>query len=109
MDGPSLALIDFDDAGFGYRPYDLGTVLSQNQAEPHLPAIAEALAGGYAAHRPLDPAILPAMTLMRCCASVGWTMPRLAPDDPIHRRHIDRMLRLATHLLAGKPGWPANP
>ena len=109
VDGPSLALIDFDDAGFGYRPYDLGTVLSQNQAEPHLPAIAEALAAGYAAHRPLDPAILPAMTLMRCCASVGWTMPRLPPDDPVHRSHIARMLRLATHVLAGKPGWPANP
>jgi len=108
VSGPSLALIDFDDAGFGYRPYDLGTVLSQNQAEPNLPAIAEALAGGYTATRPLDPAILPAMTLMRCCASVGWTMPRLASDDPIHRSHIARMLKLAAHLLAGKPGWPAS-
>jgi hypothetical protein len=48
------------------------------------------------------------MTLMRCCASVGWTMPRLAPDDPIHRSHITRMLKLAAHVLAGKPGWPAN-
>lgn len=109
VDGPSLALIDFDDAGFGYRPYDLGTVLSQNQFEPHLPAIAEALADGYAAQRPLDPAILPAMTLMRCCASVGWTMPRLAPDDPIHRSHIARMLKLAVHLLEGRPGWPGPP
>lgn len=108
VNGASLALIDFDDAGFGYRPYDLGTVLSQNQAEPHLPEIAGALAEGYAAHRPLDPAILPAMTLMRCCASVGWTMPRLAPDDPINRSHITRMLKLAEHLLAGKPGWPGN-
>jgi Ser/Thr protein kinase RdoA (MazF antagonist) len=107
VNGPSLSLIDFDDAGFGYRLYDLGTVLSQNLAEPHLPAIAEALAEGYAATRPLDPAILPAMTLMRCCASVGWTVPRLAPEDPIHRSHIARMLKLAAHLLAGKPGWPA--
>lgn len=109
VNGASLALIDFDDAGFGYRPYDLGTVLSQNQAEPSLPEIAGALAEGYSAHRPLDPAILPAMTLMRCCASVGWTMPRLAPDDSINRSHITRMLKLAGHLLAGKPGWPGNP
>jgi Ser/Thr protein kinase RdoA (MazF antagonist) len=109
VNGHSLSLIDFDDAGFGYRSYDLGTVLVQSQAEPHLPQIAEALADGYAAHSPLDPAILPAMTLMRCCASVGWTMPRLALDDPIHRSHIVRMLRLAEHLLAGRAGWPARP
>jgi Ser/Thr protein kinase RdoA (MazF antagonist) len=109
VNGRSLSLIDFDDAGFGHRPYDLGTVLSQNQAEPHLPALADALAEGYAAARPLDATILPAMTLMRCCASVGWTMPRLAPDDPIHRSHIARMLRLAAHVLAGRPGWPDVP
>lgn len=109
VNGHSLSLIDFDDAGFGYRPYDLGTVLLQSLAEPHLPEIAEALAEGYAAASPLDPAILPAMTLMRCCASVGWTMPRLAPDNPIHRSHIARMLRLATHVLTGQPGWPARP
>ena len=29
-------------------------------------------------------------TLARCCASVGWTMPRLAPGDPINRSHIAR-------------------
>lgn len=108
VNGPSLSLIDFDDSGFGFRFYDLGTVLSQDQAEPHLPALAEALADGYAGERALDEDILPAMALMRCCASVGWTMPRLAPDNPVHRSHINRMLRLAMHLLAGKPGWPAD-
>jgi hypothetical protein len=38
-------------------------------------------------------------TLARCCASVGWTMPRLAPDDPIHRSHIARALHCATLVL----------
>ena len=31
-----------------------------------------------------DTAMVETVTLARTCASVGWTMPRLAPDDPIH-------------------------
>lgn len=96
-----LSLIDFDDSGFGFRLYDLGTVLSQNLFEPALPRIAQALAEGYAETRPLDPAMIPVFTLMRCCASVGWTMPRLAPDDPIHRSHIARAVGLARRVMEG--------
>ena len=101
--GPHL--IDFDDAGFGFRAFDLGTVLSQTLAEPHLPALARALVDGYTAHRALDPAIIPTVTLARCCASVGWTMPRLAPGDPIHRRHILRAVTLARAVLEQKVDW----
>ncbi len=105
--GPSgLSLIDFDDSGFGFRLYDLGTVLSQNLFEPALPQIAQALAEGYGQTRPLDPAMIPVFTLMRCCASVGWTMPRLAPDDPVHRSHIARALGLARRMLNGGGLWP---
>ncbi|MFN3646869.1 MAG: phosphotransferase enzyme family protein [Gemmobacter sp.] len=102
-DGPCL--IDFDDAGFGYRAFDLGTVLSQTLAEPHLPALAQALVQGYAARRPLDPSLIPTVTLARCCASVGWTMPRLAPGDPIRRRHIERAVRLARAVLGPGVDW----
>ena len=96
-----LSLIDFDDSGFGFRLYDLGTVLSQNLFEPALPRIAQALAEGYGETRPLDPDMIPVFTLMRCCASVGWTMPRRAPDDPIHRSHIARAVGLARRVMAG--------
>lgn len=94
--GDRLSLIDFDDSGLGYRLYDLGTVLSQCQAEPALPALREGLMAGYGTD---DGEMVDAFTLMRCCASVGWTMPRLAPDDPIHRSHIARALRLAARLV----------
>jgi Ser/Thr protein kinase RdoA (MazF antagonist) len=93
--GDRLSLIDFDDSGLGYRLYDLGTVLSQCQAEPAYPALREALMAGYDT---TDGAMVDAFTLMRCCASVGWTMPRLAPEDPIHRSHIARAVRLAVRL-----------
>lgn len=102
-DGPKL--IDFDDAGWGFRVYDLGTMLSQTLYEPHLPDLAAALAEGYAARRPLARDLIPVATLARCCASVGWAAPRLAADHPVHRRHIARATMLARQVLDGGPDW----
>lgn len=101
VNGPALSLIDFDDSGTGFRLHDLGTVLSQNLHEPAWPEIRAALIAGYAETRPADPATVDLFTLARCCASVGWTMPRLAPDDPIHRSHIARALLCADRVLGG--------
>lgn len=82
-----ISLIDFDDSGFGYRLYDLGTVLSQNQYEPARDDLRDALMAGYGTQ---DVETVEMFTLARVLASVGWTMPRLAPDDPIHRSHLAR-------------------
>lgn len=95
VNGRSLSLIDFDDSGFGYRLYDLGTVMSQNLYEPAYPQIRDALMQGYGT---TDTALVEAFTLARTCASVGWTMPRLAPGDPIHRSHLARACTLADRL-----------
>jgi Ser/Thr protein kinase RdoA (MazF antagonist) len=99
-----VALIDFDDSGHGFRLYDLGTALSQNLAEPFLPEIATALIEGYATVRPLEPedrSLLPLFTLLRCCTSVGWMVPRLAPGDPRQRAYLDRALRAARIVMSG--------
>lgn len=95
----SLSLIDFDDAGLGFRLYDLGTVMSQNQAQENRVALRNALIAGYATLRPVDAKMVDVFTLARCCASVGWTMPRLAPDNPIHRSHIARALLCADRVM----------
>jgi Ser/Thr protein kinase RdoA (MazF antagonist) len=98
------ALIDFDDAGWGFRLYDLGTVLSQDLAEPALPDLAAALADGYAAVRPLsrtDRDGLALFTLLRCLASAGWPIGRMPPDDPRPRRYAERALGLAEAVLGG--------
>lgn len=100
--GDSLSLIDFDDSGIGFRAYDLGTALSQNLTEPAFAALRRALLEGYAETRPCDPALVDALTLARCLASVGWMMPRLAPDDPTHRRFIDRALLCIRRVLEGE-------
>jgi Ser/Thr protein kinase RdoA (MazF antagonist) len=98
VDGETVSLIDFDDSGFGFRLYDLGTVLSQNLYEPAYPDIRDALMAGYGT---TDTAMVEAFTLARTCASVGWTMPRLLPEDPIHRSHLARAVHWAGVVLNG--------
>lgn len=108
FDGDTPHLIDFDDSGFGFRLYDLGTVMSQNLYEPGVADLAQALVDGYRAHRGLtaqEAALLPLMTLARTCASVGWTMPRLPKGDPVCLRHIARAVMLARAVLADAVDW----
>jgi Ser/Thr protein kinase RdoA (MazF antagonist) len=93
----SLSLIDFDDSGWGFALYDLGTVLSQNLYEPAYPEIRDALMEGYGTS---DRAMVEIFTLARTCASVGWTMPRLAPGDPVHPRHLARACMWAEKMFA---------
>lgn len=100
VNGETLSLIDFDDSGIGFRLYDLGTVLSQNLYEPAYPQIRDALVAGYAETRPASTDLVEIFTLARTCASVGWTMPRLAKEDPINARHIARAVMWAEHVMA---------
>lgn len=96
----SLSLIDFDDSGFGFRLYDLGTVLSQNLYEPAYALIRDALIAGYAETKVASASMVETFTLARTCASVGWAAPRLAVNDPVHKTHIARAVMWADRLLA---------
>lgn len=96
VQGDALSLIDFDDSGFGFRLYDLGTVLSQNLYEPGYADIRAALCEGYG----VDAATVDAFTLARVLASVGWAAPRLPPGHPVHASHIARAVMFARRCLA---------
>lgn len=96
----ALSLIDFDDSGFGFRLYDLGTALSQNLYEPDYLHIRDALVAGYNATRPASVRMAEVFTLARACASVGWAAPRLAATDPIHKSHIARAVMYAQRVMA---------
>jgi Ser/Thr protein kinase RdoA (MazF antagonist) len=96
VDEGSVSLIDFDDSGFGFRLYDLGTALVQTVLHPEHPELLAALMAGYGTS---DHDMVDAFTLARTLASVGWTMPRLHPDDPIHRSHLARAVAVAERLL----------
>lgn len=92
----SVSLIDFDDSGFGFRLHDLGTALVQTVQHPEHPQLRDALMAGYGT---TDREMVEAFILARTLASVGWTMPRLEPDDPIHRSHLARAVTCADRVL----------
>lgn len=100
MNDRSLSLIDFDDCGIGFRLYDLGTVLSQNLYEPAFLDLRDALIDGYGETRTVTADLVDLFTLARVLASVGWTMPRLTPDDPIHKSHIARAVMTCERMLS---------
>lgn len=96
VNGGSVSLIDFDDSGFGFRLHDLGTALVQTVYHPEQPQIRAALMAGYGT---TDEPMVQAFTLARTLASVGWTMPRLQPDDPIHKSHLARAIMVAGQVF----------
>ena len=76
-EGPSrtVNVIDFDDCGFSWFMYDLGSSLSFIEHEPGVPELVDAWVRGYCAVRPLSPqdlAMLASFVLMRRLLLVAW-------------------------------------
>jgi len=95
-----LWVIDFDDAGYGYRLFDLGTALIQHAECAYLPALRAALIDGYSAARgvSVDDHAVQVFTLLRAFASSGWIMSRADANDPRQRFYCNRALRLVNDL-----------
>lgn len=79
-----LAVIDFDDCGFGWHLYDLAVALVNYQDHPGFPGFRAACVAGYRAVRPLaeaELALLPMFLLCRDLAQIGWyhQRPELLP------------------------------
>jgi Ser/Thr protein kinase RdoA (MazF antagonist) len=91
-----VSLIDFDDSGFGFRLYDLGTALVQTFRHPAQGELRDALMAGYGT---TDREMVEFFTMARTLASVGWTMPRLRADDPIHKSHLARAVYCVEQAL----------
>jgi Ser/Thr protein kinase RdoA (MazF antagonist) len=91
LDGDRIAMIDFDDAGFGFRLFDVATTLLKNLAEPNYEGLKAALLAGYAQVRPLDLELLNLFIALRATTYVGWIVPRIGEDGsvPRNRRFID--------------------
>ncbi|SEV88726.1 Ser/Thr protein kinase RdoA involved in Cpx stress response, MazF antagonist [Aliiroseovarius sediminilitoris] len=97
-----LTLIDFDDAGFGFRIYDLAVMMTQNEDEPAADAIRDAAIAGYRTLRsfPHDAeALLPLFVMIRRFASMGWAVPRNPPDGPAVRDYAQKAVRAARTFL----------
>ena len=97
FDGTDLYLIDFDDAGFGFRLFDLATALIKNRQEPDYPDLRDAMLNGYRQERALDTSALDLFLALRAVTYVGWIVPRLEEDGG-HARN-KRMVSDATGLV----------
>jgi len=78
-DGHDLAVIDFDDSGFGWHMYDIASALIECRFDKDFEASQAALLAGYRERRPLsnrDVDRLPDFLLVRGMAVIGWYLQR---------------------------------
>lgn len=79
LDGERVSLIDFDDAGFGWRTFELATILHFLADNPHSAVMEAALLEGYQSVRPLlatDLDALPMFLALRGLSYIGWIHTR---------------------------------
>ncbi|MBL0373251.1 phosphotransferase [Rhizobium sp. KVB221] len=84
VNGDRVALIDFDDSGYGYRLFEIATALLRNRREPHYPLIVSSLIEGYRSKRSLSDATLanlPLFLLLRSLTYIGWAGERSELPD----------------------------
>lgn len=103
VDDEGVKFIDFDDAGYGYRLFDLATALLKNRREPAYDMIETALISGYRGGRELSDAALSSMPLflvLRSLTYIGWfaTRPELPGAGERISRYADETLALAEEL-----------
>ncbi len=75
IDGAHAAVIDFDDAGFGWHQYDLAVALIAYHDHPDFIMFRDACIAGYRSVRAIsdaDLALLPMFLLIRDMAQMGW-------------------------------------
>ncbi len=101
----NIAFIDFDDAGHGFRLFDLATTLLKNRNEPTYPSIEKALIAGYRSRRALSDAALaslPLFMVLRSLTYIGWLAERPEIPDAAERltRYADESLEMARKLNA---------
>lgn len=80
---PTIQVIDFDDAGFGWHMFDLVTAFHWLREEPAFDSIRDSLLSGYNAIKPLtsaDIATIPLFSAARSLTYVGWIHTR--SDSP---------------------------
>ncbi len=101
VEGSRVRLIDFDDAAFGYRMYELGVAMAQNWLEENAAALTDALLDGYACERSLpgDLEHIHAFITLRTLASCGWVIGRYGSESREMALYAARAVEAARRYL----------
>jgi Ser/Thr protein kinase RdoA (MazF antagonist) len=84
VNGNQLAIIDFDDAGFGWHQYELVAALFYYWNKPDFNTVHDALIAGYRTERTFDDTaieLLPMFLVIRALALLGWIHDRPELDN----------------------------
>jgi Ser/Thr protein kinase RdoA (MazF antagonist) len=103
-DEGELAVIDFDDAGYGWHAYDIAVALLPSADTAQAELTRTALVEGYRSRRDLDDETLaevPVFELIRMLAVIGWTRQR--PEITLPARYLDQLLTTALARLSQLP------
>ncbi len=95
INGDAIQLIDFDDGGYGFRLFDLATVLLKCRSEPDYNQLSDNLQSGYHSIRELDVTHLHFMIALRAFTYVGWIISRR--DEPWAPARLERFKIDALH------------
>lgn len=96
VDGSSLQVIDFDDAGFGWHAFELATSLYFIRRDPVYELARDSLIEGYREIRPLSDELLqrlPIFLAARGSTYLGWVHTRSA--EPAAREMTPQLIELA--------------
>lgn len=88
-----VALIDFDDGGFGFRDFELATFLMRFTDAPDFPALRAALCDGYRTRRRVRTEQLDLFIVLRALSYPGWIMERLG--EPGSEERSERAIATA--------------
>ena len=104
LDDDRIAFIDFDDCAFGYRDFDLATILVKFHGQPGFDALKGGLLEGYGARRAVNPLHLDLLLLARALTYPGWIAARLDEPGSLARsaRMLETALQLARDYLKGR-------
>ena len=97
VDGGTIHIIDFDDGGFGYRLFELATVLIRHMDAPDYDALKACLFAGYRRIRPLEDDAFELIMALRATTYVGWIGDR--DDLPDAKERQVRNVSLARDLI----------
>lgn len=104
-DRKRLAVIDFDDCGFGWFAFDFAAAISFYEDDPSIPELQAAWLKGYreiAAFSDADEAVLPTMILARRLQLTAWLASRAGNDTEgaLGEGFAEGTLRLARNYMA---------
>lgn len=104
IDQGQITFLDFDDCGFGFRLFDIATILLKQIETDDFQDKAQALMQGYRTRRDLDARFVLMFLVLRSLTYVGWIMDRPNIENASARsRHFIERARFLSEQFMGAP------